>query len=700
MEQSPIKLIFFFLQFFIFIQFSLNGQQDSTTFIEIPLNQEDLIEQFIQDTGEEAEFDFNTIFEDLEHFLKKPIDLNLADESLLSELQLLTDIQINDFLNYRKITGSLVSIFELQSIPSFDLPTIHRILPYVSIQKNKKEDKSNFRKMLLEGDNELYIRFIRTLEEQKGFEADRENGYVGNPNHIYLRFKHNNGTRLRYGFTAEKDAGEDFFGGSNKQGFDYYSAHFYVKDYSKKLKVLALGDFSAQFGQGLVLQSGFTRGKGPFTMNIKRGGPTLKAYSSVSEFNFFRGAGATLNLSDKIEATGFASFQKRDGNFKLQINEEEELEFSSVTSLQTSGLHRTQTEIDDEKVVDLWSFGGQLKFKTSAGHIAINSLYNHLSEPLNRRPQLYNQYFFNGNRLLNLSLSYAQSFRNINFFGETAYSDNGAIATTNGLLIGLDRKADLAILHRHFPRDYYSIQSKPLAETTGARNETGLYIGLELRPGNGWRFNGYFDVWQHDWLRFTADAPSKGYEWLGRLTHTKRRKWETYVQLKFESKELNAVGNLTQADFLSERNLFQFKYHISYKVTKSFELRSRLDVGYVTFDTEPKQKGVSFFQDIIYRPIGIPLSFTTRFVLFDTDGYDIRFYAYENDLLYVFSIPAYYNEGTRFYLNVRFRGIRNLMIEARYEQTYWSNQDTFGSGLDQINGNRRSKVKMQLRYKF
>ncbi len=55
----------------------------------------------------------------------------------------------------------------------------------------------------------------------------------------------------------EKDAGEEFFTGSNKQGFDYYSGHFYLKNISQNVHSVALGDFQVYFGQGLTIWGGF-----------------------------------------------------------------------------------------------------------------------------------------------------------------------------------------------------------------------------------------------------------------------------------------------------------------------------------------------------------------------------------------------------------------------------------------------------------
>ncbi|MCB0654467.1 MAG: helix-hairpin-helix domain-containing protein, partial [Saprospiraceae bacterium] len=246
-----------------------------------------VIEDFLQNTESEGDFDFNTVFEELQFYQENPIDLNEAGEEDLQSLQLLSDIQILELLNYRRMAGDLISIYELQAIPSFDLLTIRRILPYVTVDKGIDDYQLSIPRMLAEGQNELYLRWSRIVEEQKGYspleEGQTAQRYLGDPNQFYLRFKHAYSNKLSYGITAEKDRGEEFFAGSNKQGFDFYSAHLFIKDYNRTIKAIAIGDYAVSFGQGLILYSGFGAGKSSYVMNIKRSARVLRPYTSVNE---------------------------------------------------------------------------------------------------------------------------------------------------------------------------------------------------------------------------------------------------------------------------------------------------------------------------------------------------------------------------------------------------------------------------------
>jgi len=89
-----------------------------------------------------------------------------------------------------------------------------------------------------------------------------------------------------------------------------------------------------------------------------------------------------------------------------------------------------------------------------------------------------------------------------------------------------------------------------------------------------------------------------------------------------------------------------------------------------------------------------------RFAVFDTDTYNARIYAYESDMLYNFSIPAYYSQGTRFYLNLKYSVTKYLDFWIRYSQSYYSDLDVISSGLSEIQGNTKSEIKAQIRIRL
>lgn len=677
--------------------FVLAQRPDSSATEPIPT---DLLEDFLQNSGAESgDFDLNAQFDLLATYQKRQLNINRCDEADLRDLGLLNDIQINNFLQYRKTAGPLLALYELQVIPGFDLPLIRKILPYLTTGGDLDDFQASLLEMLGDGRNEVQMRWSRILEEQAGYQnPESEQAYLGDPNQVFVRWRHTYYNRLSMGITAEKDRGEAFFKGNNRQGFDFYSAHFFLNNYRKKLKALALGDFNASFGQGLILFSGFSTGKNAASTLVKRNARSLRPYASANEANYLRGAGISYAINNNLDVTAFYSSRLRDGNVNGVDTLDQEL--ADFTSFIDAGFHRTAREIEDKNSVRQNLTGLSLQYHQGAYRFGVNSVYHRFDRSLTLNPQPYNRFYFQGSSLLNASVDYSARWGNLNAFGETAWSDNGAVATFNGLLMTLDRKMDAALVYRNYPRNFQALGAAAFGEVDGGRNEEGMYLGIELRPRTGWTVNAYYDVWRHPWLRFQVDAPSRGTEWRLRLTYEKRRRMRAFVELRQENKEENAYGNANAYNVLTPTRLIQLRTYISNQVSKAVELRTRADWGYWNDGIGPKEFGFAVLQDVIVHPIGFPLTFSTRFALFDTDSYNVRFYYYENDLLNTFSIPPYYNRGSRVYLNLRYRPISALTLEARFAQTFWSNQTQIGSGQELIDGPRKTQVSAQIKYVF
>ena len=95
-----------------------------------------------------------------------------------------------------------------------------------------------------------------------------------------------------------------------------------------------------------------------------------------------------------------------------------------------------------------------------------------------------------------------------------------------------------------------------------------------------------------------------------------------------------------------------------------------------------------------------PFSANLRLQYFETDDYDSRLYAYENDVLFSYSIPVFYNQGYRYYLNINYDITRKFSAWVRIAQTVNSGQSSIGSGLDEIKGNRKTELKLQMLYRL
>lgn len=677
--------------------------------------QQQLIEDIVNNAGNDSdEFSFNAAFDLLETYRKRPLNLNRATYDELLETLLLSPIQIGQLLEYRDRMNGFISPYELQVIPSMTLDDVRRVQPYLRIGGELDDVKTPLGRMIAEGDREGYVRWNRNLETAEGYERDGSDGrqfYLGSPDRLYTRFRSRFGNKLSFGFTAEKDPGEAFFAENNrKRGFDYYSAHFFVRGLNRTVKAVVIGDYNVSFGQGLVLFTGFSFGKSSQTTNIARGGPTLRPYTSVNEFSFMRGAATTLAFGKKMELTAFGSRRGVNGNrigtiSVLDTIEQEVLSFN-VSSLDVSGFNRTPSQVIDRNALRMYNYGGSLMYRPFGNlKLALNALGTRLDNRLFRRSAAYSRFFFQGDRLTNVSLDYRYRLRNFTFFGELATSHNPTpgqekitgYAQIHGLMLGLNRYADLCVLYRDYGVRFQSLFARPFGETATGRNEQGLYFGLELRPSKHWRVNAYYDLFRFPYFRFNVDAPDQGHEYRFRVTYWQKRKLETYLELRSETKGFGLSGEII--DPVVPRTRFQGRLHFAYKITPQLEWRSRIDAGFTEDVGEGRQTGLMLYQGLHYRSRGA-WSLSGRVGFFNTADFDVRFYQYENGLLYNARVVPYYGRGTRSYLLVRYKGIRQLTVEARIAQTFFTDGREVGSGLEATGGPVRTEVGGQVIYRF
>ncbi|NOQ27855.1 MAG: hypothetical protein GQ564_21040 [Bacteroidales bacterium] len=673
----------------LFAQESINSRQTL----------EDLIENLASSLDENI--DYTSLYDDLNFYLNDPLNLNNASVEDLEKLQILNDFQIKSLLNYINKSGKMLSIYELQLIYGFSEQDILNILPFITVTDISKNETFKLKYALEYGNNQIFLRSQKVFEEQIGYSSISDSALLANPNSrylgisykIYAKYKYNYKNKIYAGFTAEKDPGEEFFSGSNKSGFDYYSAHLQINDIGI-IKTLSLGDYQAKFGQGLVLWSNMGGGKTPDVLNIRRKAQGLKKYSSTNENVFMRGVGTTIALKN-LEISVLYSQKNIDANITDSTNND----ISDVSSFQISGLHSIPSEIIDEDAIGEQIVGGNISFNQKNFKVGITALNYQYSANLEKSINPESQFDFRGNQNSNLSFDYLFKFLDFNFFGEEAISESGGKAFLNGMLINLAPQISLSALHRYYDRSYQSNYGNAFAESSGNSNESGLYFGIEVHPIKHWKISGYFDNYNFQWIKSSIDAPSSGYDWFLQVDYNPLRTLSMYLKIKNEEKQVNQ-SSTSGIDKLVSQGNFKMRFHLNSQINDQVTLKSRVETISFSEGNENTDYGYLVYQDVFYTFKKTPLSLNMRFAIFDTDSYDSRIYAYESDILYAFSIPAYYSKGTRTYLNLKY-SIGNFMdIWLRYSQTYYSNLDIISSGLTQIKGNTKSEIKAQVRIRF
>lgn len=614
----------------------------------------------------------------------------------LSALYILSPAQLNHFFEYREDHGKLLSLYELQAIPGFDLATIRDLLPFVTVEETA-DPRPLVTRIRDEENNYLILRYTRSLQSQEGFEREDGSGYLGDRNTLYGRYRVSHPNDFSLGLTFEKDAGESFAirPASHQYGFDYYSAHFLLEN-KGRLKRLALGDYQLQFGQGLVLGSGFSAGKGAETTNaVKRNSIGVRPYASSLESGFFRGTAATVKFG-RLETTGFVSSVKQDANL---INDSTYSDFEEfVNSIQATGFHRTQSEVSAKNQLTEISTGIVLHYPLSHRiSIGGTGLINRFSKPIQKKPNNYNQFEFSGHQNALSSIYANYNWQNFLFFGEAGISASGGLGAIGGFISSFSPTVDFSFLIRHYDQNFHSFYGNSFGENTRNINERGMYWGLKFHPHRRILLAVYFDKFRFPWLKYRVDAPSEGFEYLVRITYAPSRSFQLYAQYIVSHKELTvseSTANLSILEAIVKRN---YLFNADYKLGRHFSMRTRVQGSAFRLRQE-QTNGFALVQDLNVSWRKWKLS--TRMALFETDDYENRQYVYEKNVLYSFSIPAYFGTGTRSYLLLQYRASQSITLWLRFAGFKYSEQETIGSGLNQIRGNKRTELKAMIRYRF
>lgn len=641
---------------------------------------------------EQTDVEDDSYLQQLIYFKLNPLNINAALANELKDLRLLTDLQINNLLIYRKLFGNLVSIYELQAIPSWDVFTIKKILPYIKVAI-PVAFKNTIAVRLTQGQHSVLFRLSEVLEKSKGYYPNSTgNFFQGGRQHLFVRYRYQYKNETSWGITADKDAGELFF--KNNKGFDFYSFHLFVKNLGI-IKSLAIGDFTVNMGQGLIQWQSLAFKKSADVLGIKRQSSILKPYTSAGEFFYNRGMGATFQLKN-WEATVFGSIKKNSANFLFDTASHEEY----VTSVLQSGYHRTPHELAGRNKLQQTNFGSNISYNNLNLHLGLNSVVYYFDYAINKRDRPYNQFAWGGKYWHNSSVDYSFTDKNFHFFGEVALDKNFHKAIVNGLLISVDPAVDLSFLHRSISKEYQAIYANAFTENALPVNEKGMYAGISLKPASVVKIEAYADVFSFPWLKYLVDAPSRGKEFLIQLMYMPNKQTEIYTRFKTESKQANQKNNSTVLNYLEWISKQSWRTQFSYKINSSISIRSRTELVWYNFKKEGREEGLLTYLDFFFKPVLKKYAANMRLMFFETGGYNSRIYTYENDVLYSFSIPPIFGKGFRYYFNLNYDLKSNLKIWIRFSQTIYKDQKFIGTGPDQLNGNKKSEIKVQGLWSF
>ncbi len=456
---------------------------------------------------------------------------------------------------------------------------------------------------------------------------------------------------------------------------------------------MAIGDFAVNLGQGLIQWQSLAFNKGADIVNVKRQSDILRPYNSAGEIVFNRGAGITLKKNN-WEATAFVSNRKLDAGFDVDTLAFEEV----VSSLRTSGYHRTVNEVAGKNAQRQLSFGGNINFSDDRFHLGVNAVHYDFDHAISKADYLYNKYAIAGKHAGNYSVDYSYTFKNIHFFGEAAADEGLDKAFVNGLLISTDSRVDMSFLYRNISKGYQSLYANAFTESTLPTNESGFYSGITIKPADFLRIDAYADFYHFPWVKYRRDAPTSGNDYMVQVTYKPNRQVEVTARYKAENKPINFNPDLLTLNPVVAKVKQALRTQFSFKPGASFVFRSRAELCWFDKKGDDPQNGFLIYTDLIYKPLMKPFSGNIRFLYFETDGYNSRIYTYENDVLFSYSTPVFFDKGYRYYLNANYDITKKIAVWAKVSQTIYPGKKAMGSGLDLINGNKKTELKFQMLY--
>lgn len=636
----------------------------------------------------EEEMDFSEITEDLYLLRQEPLNLNRATEEELQRLYFLEPVQVEAILEHRRRYGSFKSIYELRLLYGWTLERARQAALFVYVGP-ASEREPDWRYLLKSGTHELMARYRERFPHAAGF---KNGNYAGSPQAYYLRYRYSVKSRYSIGWVADKDAGEAFFKGSQKQGFDFYSAHIYARPGKGIVKAFVIGDYRIQVGQGLACWTGFPAGSASFMKN----GRGLLVSNSASESLYLRGGAVHLSPHRRWDIILFGSYKGRDAG----LEEDSLAQSVFVYTFPAGGLHRTASEIAAKGAVKELLTGALLQYRGQRFRTGLSIQYTGLSVPVYNHDKPYKLYRFSGKRLLNASFFYMLKTHAGMLAGEWALSSNGGWACLNSWQGNLSSLFRLALVQRYYSPRYTAFYTAAMQRYPQGSGETGIGMALQCFPAPKIELDIGADAAYASWITYTQ--PFLSYTGMAAVSLLWKPVPRTEFGLRgrylFRQEKNKLPAPVTTA---ADTRKWDFRMQFIAEPSARIRLQTRADmVLYYRTDTENPARGYMLSQDLVWQPVPGILSLSFRYSLFHVTDYNARIYAYERDVQAAFSVPAIQGKGQRLYLTTHVKAAEFLDIYAKIACTYNTGGQGMGSGNTATVGSSRWDLGLQTRWKW
>ena len=633
------------------------------------------------------------LIEMLDNLRENPINLNDTVSGELLILPFIDPLKYEALKAYIRQYGGLYSYAELALVRGFDSTTIRLLRPITVIAPIKKEEKFTLKDILSYGRSNLIVGSKRVLEKAQGY---ADSSYLGNPYRYYFRYQFKYRDRISFQLSGDKDPGEQFFRGTQPQGFDHYGIHLML-DHFGPIKRAIVGQYQLQFGQGLALWSG-TAPWNTGNANLYRYAQGIRTASAFCEYGALEGVASTLAITPRLELTTFLSLARRDASLS-DTN-------TWVYGISNTGYHRTANEIEKKDQLHEQLYGFNLHYQRTHLNIGLTATHTQFDKTIIPHEYIYNGHYFSGKQNSNLGLDFAMRRHNLICFGEMALSGRHERLSADSTFLPLAALAGAqfspssnhlisACIYYYSP-SYQNHHASSPGQNDRCQNEQGISLRFQGALPNNIHTQMSVEYFHHPWMQYRVYSPSAGIAYHVLLEREFTSNLLLTLQYRNKISERNHTG--TQEVGQIQRQYFQVS--LTCKPDEQWQLISKVIRTWFDEELCDTEHGFLLSQDIIYKPTRIPIALSMRYLLFDVDDYDATIYAYERDILYETSTPSFTGQGYRLYALIKYNINPKMALELKYGRTEYFDRSTISSGDALLDYNHKQEIKVQLRVKF
>lgn len=699
------------------------------------------LDDFDEDGWQEA-------YEILTAMAEDPQNINETTLEDLLQIPLLTERQAIALLNYRSLYGDLHSMSELAMISQLDRPriTLLNALFFAKPTKGNGRDAlvatndslrqamkdrntegnvmGHWRKNERHGGSLLFTMTVPTYERAGYRDGTYQGGTLNHSLRFSLQKRH-----YQIGLTAAQDAGEPFFSGTNAKGWDFYTGFVRLKDIGV-LRNFVVGHYQMSMGMGLILNNNYRLSRSSLLISSPSASTVLRGHSSRQESNYLQGIAATIAFPHSHSSAGtlrpttaltvFASYRGLDATIS-------KAEPPTITTLLTTGYHRTQSEIDRRNSTYQAVAGASLSLDVLPFRLALNVVHVTLSDSLlpDKRQQ-YRMFLPTGKHFTNGSLAYSYITPRLQFSGETAISEkatgNEGIAISNEgkttgseeITISNEGKASgvavatinsinwrprdswtLFAVQRFYSYRYQSLMAKSFGDVSNAQNETGVYAGITTTSIRHLSLSAYIDCAYHPWYRYGYNGASRSWDTYAQATYTRNNMTAT-IRYRYREQAISSDGTALPA------------FNGNFDGTAQHSLRGTIKIVKGRWTTTSQVQGTylptsSDWGFLVSQGAGYTVgmaSLWASLTYFKTSDYASRLYMTDRTITYGSMSSMVYGEGFRINILGQIKATKNLTISLRGNTLCYFDRNKISSGHQLIDSSSQTDIQLQVGWKF